>query len=102
MRVLLAVVLLLSLAACDMVDTLKEGFAHSQAMATELEKAVGSKAFVGFNWNNGRLTSVNVTFEGLPKDRALPDLVQLARTAAAKHFKQEPEQLVLAFSIGKQ
>jgi hypothetical protein len=101
-RSLLWLSLSLLLASCDMVSTLKDGLAQSEAMAADLDKATGSKPFVGFNWNNGKLTSVSVTYEGLPKGMALPDLAAQARAAAAKHFKQEPGQLVLAFSIGKQ
>jgi len=37
-----------------------------------------------------------------PKDRALPEFAAQARAAAAKHFKQEPDELVLAFSLEKQ
>jgi hypothetical protein len=100
-RSLLCLALALPLAACDVVDTLKEGMAQSQAMAAELEKSAGSRPFVGFNWNNGKLASVTVTYLDLPKDKALPELAAQARAAAAKHFQAEPEQLVLAFSIGK-
>ena len=57
-RLLSLVMLLATITACDAVDTMKEGFAHSQAVSDKLEKTVGLKSFVGFNWHNSSLTSV--------------------------------------------
>ena len=91
----------LTLCGCDAVDTMKEGFAHSQAVSAELEKSIGLKSYVGFNWNNGSLTSVNVTFEGIPKDKSLPEIGEAAKTAVLKQFKQEPKQIVVAFTIAQ-
>jgi len=48
------------LAGCAPIDSLREGFTHSQAVSARLEKSVGLKSFVGFNWNIGSLTTVNV------------------------------------------
>lgn len=87
------------LAGCDAVSTLKDGLAQSDAVATQLEKSVGSKPYVGFNWNNGRLNSVTVTFQGLPADKTAGEVADLARAAIKQQFKQEPGQIVLAFSI---
>jgi hypothetical protein len=60
---LLAFLLLVTLTACGPVSTLKQGFQQSQAVAADLEQSVGSKAFVGFNWRNGALTSVTINFD---------------------------------------
>ena len=92
----LAALLLMS---CDAVDSVKEGFDHTKAVSTELEKSLGTKAFVGFNWHNGSLTSVNVTFDGIPKDRSLTEIADLSRAAVRREFKQEPKQIVVAFSL---
>ena len=93
------IVLLATLTACDQIDSMKEGFAHSQAVSAELEKTLGLKSFVGFNWNNGSLTSVNVTFQGLPKNVALSDIAEKSKQAVVSEFKQTPKQIVIGFSI---
>ena len=93
--------LLVLLAACDAIDTMRDGFQHSQAVSAELEKSIGLKSFVGFNWNNGSLTSVTVTFQGLPAERSLKDIAAASRAAVLKEFKQEPRQIIVAFSVGK-
>jgi len=98
-RCTIAIFLAFSLSACDSLNTLTDGFQQSQAVASEMEKSIGSKPFVGFNWNNGSLTSVTVNFEGIPKDKAIAELAEIARVSIKKQFKQEPQQIVLGFSI---
>jgi major membrane immunogen (membrane-anchored lipoprotein) len=95
--VTVAVALLLS--GCDAFDTMKEGFAHSQAVSDQLEKSVGVKAFVGFNWNNGSLTSVSVTFQSIPPNAQLQDIVGKATQAVLHEFNQKPKQIVVGFTI---
>ncbi len=87
------------LTACNAMDSMKESYAHATDVAADLEKSVGSRPFVGFNWNNGVLTSVNVTFEGVPPNATLADVAEKSRQAVAAEFKQKPQELVLAFSI---
>jgi hypothetical protein len=100
LRIALPLVFLsLTIWGCDAVDSLKGGFQHSQAVSAELEKSLGVKPFVGFNWNNGLFTSVNVTFEGIPKEKSLPEIGEVATMAVLKEFKQEPKQIVLSFMI---
>jgi hypothetical protein len=91
----------LALAGCDAVDSMRNGFEHSQAVSTELEKSLGLKSYVGFNWNNGSLTSVNVTFQGIPKDHSLADIIEISRQTVLKEFKQEPKQIVVSFAISQ-
>ena len=98
-RMLAATILLLALAACGPVDTLKEGFAHSQAVSADLEKSLGLKSSVGFNWSNGNLDAVNVRFEGLPANVTLADIAQKTREAIVAEFKQTPSQVVIAFAL---
>jgi len=92
-------VLSIWLAACGPIDSLKEGYAHSQAVSTALEKSLGVKPFVGFNWHNGALTSVNVTFQGIPPNVPLTEIVSKSTEAITSQFKQKPEQIVVAFTV---
>ena len=94
-----SIALALLLTACGPIDSLKEGFNHSEAVSAELEKSIGVKASVGFNWDNGSLTSVSVTFQGLPSDIGLADIAAKAKAAVIAEFKQTPRQVVIAFAI---
>ena len=78
---------------------MKSGFEHSQAVATDLEKSVGQKPFVGFNWRNGSLTNINVTFNGIPKNKSPADIYEPARQAITSQFKQQPQQIIISFAI---
>ena len=86
---------------CDAVDTRKEGVGHSQAVSTTLENTLGLKSRVGFNWNNGVLSSVTVTFDGVPTTPSLPELVSKSREAVLAEFKQAPNAIVVAFSVAQ-
>ena len=93
--------LAVGLAACGVVDTLVDGFKHVRAVESELETSVGLKPQVGFNWHNGRLLQVTVTFPQLLEARPLRELADTVRAAVIKEFKQTPENVVLGFSLGK-
>ena len=99
MRLLSLIMLLATITACNAVDTVKDGFAHSQAVSDNLEKAIGLRPFVGFNWNNGSLTSVSVTFKGIPPNGVLSDIAEKSSQAVAAEFKQKPKQIIIGFSI---
>jgi hypothetical protein len=90
-----------SLAACDAVNTLSEGFSHAKAVESDLEQSTGVKPQVGFNWNNGRLISVTVAFPRLYEAKPLRELAELTRASVTQQFKQKPENIVLAFSLEK-
>ena len=98
-RVLALIPIALALAACSQVDTLKEGFAHSQAVSADLEKTLGVKPFVGFDWSNGSLDAVSVTFPAIPANAALADIVEKSKQAVATEFKQSPAQIVVSFAL---
>jgi hypothetical protein len=98
-RLFAVLALTYALAACDAVDSLQDGLKHAQAASTELEKSVGLKSFVGFNWTNGILNSVTVTFQGVPTDRPVSEIAELASAAVLKEFKQRPRQIVIGFAI---
>ena len=96
-----ALVFALTLAACDAVNTVTEGFSHAQAVETDLEQATGVRPQVGFNWNNGRLVSVTVQYPRIVESKRLSELGETARASVSRQFKQTPENIVLAFSLGK-
>ncbi|MHC2254711.1 hypothetical protein [Bradyrhizobium embrapense] len=100
-RALLAVALLAGCAAgCGLVDAVFDGFKHAKAVENDVVAMVGVKPAVGFNWHNGRLTSVTVTFPSLLQDKPLHELADAARAAVGKEFKQRADDVVLAFSLG--
>jgi hypothetical protein len=87
------------LAGCGPIDSLREGFAHTQAVSAQLEKSVGLKSFVGFNWYNGSLTSVSVTFQGLPQKGTLAEITAESKRAVLAEFQQTPRQIVIGFVV---
>jgi hypothetical protein len=91
----------LTLAACDAVNTVTEGASHARAVESDLERTTGVKPKVGFNWNNGRLVSVTVQYPRLIESERLGDLAKTVRASVSTQFKQTPENIVLAFSLGK-
>jgi hypothetical protein len=93
------VVLALGLAACDAVDTAVDGFKNANAVAGDLEQTTGVRPQVGFQWTNGRLVSVTVTFPLLYDAKPMRELVEAVRAAIGKEFKQKPESIVLAFAL---
>lgn len=98
-RPALAAFLAWLLAGCNPIEMMQEQLAHSKAVSASLEKSTGLQSDVGFNWNNGRLTSVNVMFQGMPANVALPELVEKSRAAVVAEFKEAPQQLVISFVI---
>jgi hypothetical protein len=102
MRLTIAItVLAIGLAACGVVNTLVDGFKHAKAVEEDLEQATGLKPSVGFNFNNGRLLQVTVTYPRLYDAKSMRDLAEAARAAIQKEFQQSPENILLAFSLGR-
>jgi hypothetical protein len=100
-RIAAALVLVLTLAACDAVNTVTEGLNHARAVEKDLEGSTGVKPNVGFNWNNGRLVQVTVTYPRLIESKPLHELAEAARASVDREFKQTPENIVLAFAVPK-
>ncbi len=99
-RALLGSILLVGvLSGCNAVDAMKDGMAQSNAVADDLEKSLGAKPRVGFNWFNGSLANVTVEFNGTPKDKTLDEINNAARAAVKKEFSQTPKKIVLAFDV---
>jgi hypothetical protein len=93
--------LAISLAACSVVDTLVDGFKHVTAVENDLAASTGMKPHVGFQWHNGRLETVTVAFPKLYESKPLSELAATVRRAVTSEFKQTPDDIVLAFSLGK-
>jgi hypothetical protein len=100
-RIAAALILAFTLAACDAVNTVTEGFSHAKAVEKDLEGSTGVKPNVGFNWNNGRLTSVTVTFPRLVESKPLHELAEAARASVGREFKQTPDNILLTFAVPK-
>ena len=94
-------VLAASLAGCGVVDLISKGMSYSNAVAADLERDIGVKPEVGFNWHNGNLQSVTVTFPKVYVGKPLDELADTVREVVVKEFKQAPDTIVLAFSLAK-
>jgi len=84
---------------CNALDTMSEGYKHSQAVADDLEKSIGAKPAVGFNWHNGTLTTVSITFEGIPSAKTTEEIAVMSRNAIRAKFKQKPENIVISYAL---
>ena len=74
----------IGLAGCSVTDTLFDGFKHVSDVRNDLAAATGMKPEVGFNWHNGRLNKVTVTFPHLYRDKALTELAETVRQAVSR------------------
>ena len=100
-KAIATVVLAAGLAACGPVDSLVDGFKHAKNVESDLEQVTGLKPAVGFNWSNGRLRSVTVTFPRLLDTKPVGELAQAVRAAVGKEFKQTPDSILLSFTLGR-
>lgn len=99
-RIAAVLALAASLAACDVISTLTDGWKYANAVERDLEQSTGMKPRVGFNWKNGRLESVTVTFLGINTAKPLPEIAAAVRRSVTTQFKQTPGNIVLAFVLG--
>ena len=95
------VVLASSLAGCGVVELVSKGMSYANAVAADLDRDIGVKPEVGFNWHNGNLQSVTVTFPKVYVGKPLDELAGTVREVVAKEFKQTPDTIVLAFALAK-
>jgi hypothetical protein len=100
-KILAILALASSLAGCGVVDLISKGLAYSKAVAADLEQATGVKPEVGFNWHNGYLRSVTVTFPRVHAGKPLDELAGTMREVVVKEFKETPNTIVLAFSLDR-
>ena len=87
------------LAACGAISTLVEGWKYAKAVESDLEGMTGVKPSVGFNWSNGRLLTVTVTYPHLYERKPLAALAETVRRSVESHFQQKPADIVLCFSL---
>jgi hypothetical protein len=99
-RVAAILLLALGLAACSVIDTLIDGYRHVIAVENDLQASTGVKPKVGFQWTNGRLVTVTVTFPRLYSAKPLVELAAMVRASVTRQFKQTPNDIVLGFSLG--
>jgi hypothetical protein len=98
-RLTAIVLLAFGLVGCDAISTLTDGFKYTAAVENDLAKVTGIKPQVGFNWKNGRLELVTVTFPRLYDAKPIGELANAVRTAVTSEFKQKPDNILLTFVI---
>jgi hypothetical protein len=86
----------LVLCGCDMASSIKEGMAQSEQAAAAIEKQLGNKPEVGFNYHNGSFTAATVQFHAVPSV-SLAEVEKISRAAVVAAFKKEPDNLVVSF-----
>jgi len=86
---------------CNAAYTMPEVRSQTKALESELEQATGIRPQVEFNWVNGRLVQVTPTFPRLYDGKPLGQLADTVRNAVTAQFKREPENVALAFKVGK-
>lgn len=101
LRIAAIFVVATGLAACDMFSTVVEGMKYAHAVEDDLAQTIGLKPQVGFNWNNGRLVRVTVTFPRLYDAKPLAEVAAIVRRSVSGQFKQTPNDITLAFSLGR-
>jgi hypothetical protein len=98
-RIIAIILLAAGLAGCDMLDLIMDGFKMTAAVQDDLEQVTGVKPQVGFNWQNGTLQVVTVTFPRVYDSKPLSALAEEVRAAVRKEFKQPPKTIMLSFSL---
>jgi hypothetical protein len=99
LRIAALLALAVGLTACSLIDTFVDGLKHAHAVESDLEVSAGVKPSVGFQWNNGHLVTVTVTFPQLYQAKPLAELAAIVRSSVTKEFNQIPGAIVLGFSI---
>jgi hypothetical protein len=94
------VVLVTCLAGCGQFGILTGGIKYAHAVEADLEQMTGVKPQVGFNWSNGRLRSVTVTFPRIFNANPVIELADKVRAVVEKDFNQTPDNIVLGFVVG--
>src|SRR5262249_53382965 len=95
-----ALLLVILVCGCDAVSNVKELVAQSNEAERAVEQQVGAKPRIAFNWQNGRLVTVTVQFGSVPS-MGIAEVEKISREAVLAAFKQEPNNLVVAFVFPK-
>ena len=88
------------LASCDAIKTLWTSSTEARATADALEKSLGVKPQVGFNWTNGKLVTVTAAFPRPFADKSMDEVAEKTRSAVTANFHQTPAHIMLQFEIG--
>jgi len=97
----LLALLLIGVAACGgeaggLFDTLEV----AKNAETELLDTHGLKCEIGFNITNGRLASVTVAVaQAEVSDLTADDMAALIKPVVVRHFKEDPDALVIVVAI---
>ncbi|MGH0029301.1 MAG: hypothetical protein ACQGVC_05895 [Myxococcota bacterium] len=93
-RLLAVLLVLLGATACGTIDELQGMAEKQQALASELSELLGSKAEVGWNWNNGRLVDVAIHLEADALERkTVGELRDQILPVVARTFGETPQQV---------
>jgi hypothetical protein len=84
LRLAAVAALAIGLAACGMIDAMRDGLKHTRAVESDLEVSTGVKPSVGFNWHNGQLVVVTVTFPQVLETRPVRELAGLVRASRVR------------------
>ncbi len=99
LRAIAILILVIGLAGCNVITALVDGAKHAKAVGSDLEQATGLRPDIGFNWKNGELRVVTVTFHQLYEARPIGELADVVRAAVRREFQETPDTIVLAFSL---
>ncbi len=102
MRKFIAIMTLaIGLAACGVVSTLVDGFKFAKAVEADLQEVTGIKPAVGFNWNNGRLVSVTVTFPRLYEAKPLGELAEIGARSRDQGIQASAREYRARLHLGR-
>lgn len=88
-----------TLAGCDMASQISDSMTHGPPIASEIERAVGTKPEV-FGGNAAGMFFANVQFSEVPA-MPVPDIETIARAAIVREYHKEPEMLTISFVYQK-
>jgi hypothetical protein len=87
--------------ACNAVYPMSETLRHTKDVESDLEQSTGVRPEVDFNWINGRLVGVGVSFPRVYDGKPLGELAEAVRSSVTTQFKLTPENILLSFAVGK-
>lgn len=87
---------LLVFTACNFVGDMKDMFENSQEIGTKLEKAIGSKCFVGWNSTNGNL-SYQIYIENPNDTLTIGELSNVCRKILTENTKKKISGISITF-----
>lgn len=86
-------------AACGTVDSMRQGVGRVNAVSASVEKSLGVKARVGFEYQGGVLAEVSVMYDTLPVGRSPEEIIRISAEAVKAEFKESPKSLVVGFLV---